>query len=434
MENKSTDKSKQKKRLRGLNLSLVIMTVVPFIVVGLFLGIFMTRNFKKIILREINEDLKHTALIVKYTLDFAYEGDLEPVGNGHVAIVKGEKVLSGDYSLIDSIKEDTGTEVTIFYENTRVVTTILNRDENRMIGTTISDVVVDRVIKNNKDAFYDNISIDKKSYCGYYMPIHNADGVNVGMIAILKPLDVVNKKIADEMRGLMIVLFMGLVLMAFISFRYANRLIARIHKIQAFIVKISNGDFRVRLDERVFHKKDEISDIGRSAEKMQSSLRKLIELDALTEINNRRFGDKMLEEAHARLVGKGEKFSVALADIDFFKKVNDTYGHQCGDLVLKEMAAIFRKHMLGKGFVARWGGEEFLMVFEDADMETAYKTMLKIVDEIRAKEITFNDQTLSVTITCGMAEGSEQNVNMIVREADDKLYKGKQNGRNQIVM
>lgn len=428
------EKSKQAGKRRGLNFSLMIMTIVSFVIVGLFISICVSKLFKKIILNEVRENLKDTALIVKYTMDYAYPGDLEYVGEKNVAIVKGEKVLNSDYALIDDVAKDTKAEVTVFYGNTRILTTILNGEGERIIETTISDKVTRQVLEKGKSVFYKKVLVGRKYYCGYYMPVTNADGENKGMIGVLQSLDTVNRKIRRNMWTLMMVFLVGLVVMAVVSFRYANQLIARIRKIQSFIVRISNEDFKVRLEEKVFDKKDEITDIAKSADKMQSSLRKLIELDALTEINNRRSGDKMLEEARERFDKQGEKFAVALADIDFFKKVNDTYGHQCGDMVLKEVAAVFRKNMLGKGFVARWGGEEFLLVFEDMALDRAHEVMQQIVQEIRQKKMVYQEYTLSVTLTCGMTEGRNEHGNVLVKEVDDKLYHGKQNGRNQIVI
>lgn len=426
-------KKKRKKKMSGLNMSLLVMTLIPLLLLGLIVSIFVYSRLTNIMYSEIEEELKNTALIVQHTYEYAYPGDYKSVGKEQVAIVKGEKVLNGDYSLIDNIKEETDSEVTLFYGNTRILTTIVDDNGNRVIGTTIRNSVVEQVLGLEASKFYDNIMVDENRYFSYYMPLKNSDNSCVGMIAVLKKADVVKNKIFHAVMPALIIIFAGMIIMAYISYKYSSNLIKRINKIKDFLIKTSNGDFKVRLDENVLHNKDEISEMGRFAENMQHSLRNMVEQDALTGINNRRYGDKILIEIHEKYQKNGTPFSIAIADIDWFKSINDTYGHQCGDLVLKEIAEIFKESMTGKGFAVRWGGEEFLLVFEEYDLEEAYEYLAKIVGKIREKEVNYNEDKIKVTVTCGLVEGSNEPVHVIVREADNKLYEGKQNGRDRIV-
>ena len=122
-----------------------------------------------------------------------------------------------------------------------------------------------------------------------------------------------------------------------------------------------------------------------------------------------------------------------LGDIDFFKKVNDTYGHECGDIVLSEVATILNKNMRNQGFVARWGGEEFLLVFENCNLDEAVNKLEHILDEIRKKEISYKDEIVRITMTFGICQGSTDDMDDVIRMADSKLYEGKAGGRNQIV-
>lgn len=124
---------------------------------------------------------------------------------------------------------------------------------------------------------------------------------------------------------------------------------------------------------------------------------------------------------------------MAIGDIDDFKHVNDTYGHECGDVVLKEISKLMKKSMLGKGFAARWGGEEFLLVFKGMDLDAASDVLSGFLGEVRKKEIPFNDQIVKVTMTFGIVTGDAERLERIVSEADKKLYYGKNNGKNQIV-
>lgn len=431
--NRFIQKKKRKKMMSGLNRSLLTMTLIPLLLLGLIISLFIYGRMTNIIYGEIEIELKNTALIVQHTYEFAYPGDYESVGKEQVAIVKGEKVLNGDYALVDSIKAETDSEVTLFYGNTRILTTIADDEGNRIIGTTIRNSVVKQVIESQKSKFYDNIMVDGKRYFSYYMPVKNRDNSCVGMIAVLKRADVVKHKIFQAVMPALIIVFAGMIVMTYICYRFSSRLIKRMNKIKDFLIKTSNGDFKVKLDETVLRNKDEISEMGRFAENMQHSLRNMVEQDALTGMNNRRYGDKILIEVHERYKNNGVPFSVAIADIDLFKSINDTYGHQCGDLVLKEIAEIFIESMSGIGFAVRWGGEEFLLIFEEHNLEKSYRYLTEIVEKIRNKEVYYNDDKIKVTVTCGIVEGSNEPVHVIVREADNKLYEGKQNGRDRIV-
>ena len=173
--------------------------------------------------------------------------------------------------------------------------------------------------------------------------------------------------------------------------------------------------------------------MGRYVVRMQRSLRDLIELDQLTGLYNRRYVQRKLELVQNKSIETGVPFSVAIGDIDFFKKVNDTYGHECGDAVLMDVSARMRELMKGRGFAARWGGEEFLLVFESYRLEMAADSLEDLLNVIRSRTIAFQGEKVKVTMTFGVVEGSGDRLDSIIGSADEKLYYGKNNGRNQVV-
>lgn len=164
-------------------------------------------------------------------------------------------------------------------------------------------------------------------------------------------------------------------------------------------------------------------------------LRQIASTDPLTKLWNR---FRMLDHANRclRKYNRGEMqfLSVAIGDIDHFKVINDTYGHECGDEVLRRLADLFREHMAEVGAVARWGGEEFLFLFEDMNGDDAWSELSKMQLKINRLEIPYEDQVIHVTMTLGLTEyDSHISMDANIKEADDKLYKGKQSGRNRIV-
>ena len=123
-----------------------------------------------------------------------------------------------------------------------------------------------------------------------------------------------------------------------------------------------------------------------------------------------------------------------MADIDFFKRVNDTYGHDIGDKVLKAISKVFREEMGDKYMAARWGGEEFLLLFPDTNGDAAFIRLCEIRRKIKNVVVTKGEEEIRVTMTFGLAEydysGSYEGM---LTNADQKLYRGKEDGRDRIV-
>mgnify|MGYP004646208399 FL=1 len=164
-------------------------------------------------------------------------------------------------------------------------------------------------------------------------------------------------------------------------------------------------------------------------------LRHIASTDPLTKLWNRFC---MLDHVNRCLKrynrGEMQFMSVAIGDIDHFKRINDTYGHECGDEVLRKLTELFRQHMNGVGAVARWGGEEFLFLFENMNGDDAWNELSKLQLRINRLEIPYEDQIIHVTMTLGLTEYNPHiSTDANIKEADDKLYKGKESGRNRIV-
>lgn len=155
--------------------------------------------------------------------------------------------------------------------------------------------------------------------------------------------------------------------------------------------------------------------------------------DPLTQLMNRL---RMIEYASEQMIrcDSQKGISVAIGDIDHFKMFNDTYGHECGDAVLKTLAELFQKVMHPYGAVARWGGEEFLFLFSESNGDEAYMILNGLRDEIKSLEVEYGDLRLKVTMTFGLVEiDRARSLDESIREADQLLYNGKENGRDRIV-
>lgn len=175
-----------------------------------------------------------------------------------------------------------------------------------------------------------------------------------------------------------------------------------------------------------------------SEEKLRNyntKLQQMASLDALTGLANRRSMNEYISSLTFEKDKVGDVYSIAIADLDFFKKINDNYGHDAGDFVLKTMASIFEKTMEGRGKVARWGGEEFLFCFDDLLIDQAYKVLEEMRKEIENKVFLYKGEEIHLTITIGLEEYYHiSGIEGTISKADVKLYNGKSAGRNRVIM
>lgn len=154
--------------------------------------------------------------------------------------------------------------------------------------------------------------------------------------------------------------------------------------------------------------------------------------DQLTGLYNRRRAKAFLNDVtSAAYVGA---ITLVMGDIDFFKRVNDTYGHDAGDEVLKSVANVMSEICGKDAFLTRWGGEEFLMVFAGKNGDETYGIVEKLRLQIMNQPIMVKDTAITVTMTYGLAEYDfSGNIENTIKEADEKLYRGKESGRNRVV-
>lgn len=154
--------------------------------------------------------------------------------------------------------------------------------------------------------------------------------------------------------------------------------------------------------------------------------------DPLTKLTNRRGMEKYLERKINNL-SMESALTIVMVDIDYFKLVNDTYGHEAGDYVLKTLATLMTNFIGDNGRVARWGGEEFLIVFEENGDEAFIKSE-DLRRQIELASFEFDDHELSITATFGVEEFSPSApIEESIEAADQKLYAGKSAGRNRVI-
>ncbi len=202
----------------------------------------------------------------------------------------------------------------------------------------------------------------------------------------------------------------------------------------ANFIKSGANDFIIKQDfmTEEFYSRvlQNIENIERSQMIFEMSIK-----DHLTGLYNRRYlfdsGTKFL----ARSRRQETTMVCAMLDIDFFKKVNDNYGHDVGDLVLRSLGKILSASFRDTDIVARFGGEEFCVLAVDLDANSALKLFEKLREKVAAATITSSKgETLSVTVSIGVCVQLAESLEEMIKTADERLYKAKDNGRNQVII
>lgn len=166
--------------------------------------------------------------------------------------------------------------------------------------------------------------------------------------------------------------------------------------------------------------------------KISKQYEQLALFDQLTKLANRRGAIQKLEFEQASIARNKDPLSVILCDVDYFKRVNDQYGHNAGDAVLVKLGEIFTKLIRQQDTVARWGGEEFLFVLPQTTAENAAILAKKIHHVLRDEVISFQDFNITITVSMGIEQMDvNQAIDDVINRADKYLYQAKHAGRNR---
>jgi diguanylate cyclase (GGDEF)-like protein/PAS domain S-box-containing protein len=154
-------------------------------------------------------------------------------------------------------------------------------------------------------------------------------------------------------------------------------------------------------------------------------------IDPLTSLYNRRYISSKIGDEILRYNRSKSPFCLILTDVDYFKDVNDQFGHDCGDEVLQTISRLLRKEIRSIDTLARWGGEEFLILLPDTTIEDAYLIADRIRMKVEAQLFTYEGATFKLTMTLGLSMYQEDlTMKTLIKKADTALYEGKQFGRN----
>ena len=214
-------------------------------------------------------------------------------------------------------------------------------------------------------------------------------------------------------------------------------------KVNSFVNRYRNKDGKYcYLEWRANPYEGMIYASGRDITERIEYEQKILELshrDSLTNAYNRRYFFSKAKEILQDSKVTGESFSLCIIDMDHFKIINDTFGHQAGDFILKEFTKVISGNLCSCDILGRYGGEEFIIISKNTDNQRCNMVVERILNEIRQKIFIYGDSKINFTFSAGIVnskevENCDRSIDKIVEIADERLYHAKQTGRNKIVL
>jgi diguanylate cyclase (GGDEF)-like protein len=211
----------------------------------------------------------------------------------------------------------------------------------------------------------------------------------------------------------------------------------RLARLAGLFARAEEGDFSQSYDVAADHRPDTITMVGRAYNRMRNQLATMVLTDPLTGCLNRRGFDQELSRATARAARAGGELALLALDMDYFKDVNDTFGHLAGDAVLREAGTMLRGTARLGDVVARTGGEEFMLILPDTDLEGALQLAARVRESFRGRDFDALRGAMRVTVSIGVVADHAPSENMaedLRARADEALYSAKRAGRDQVVV
>jgi diguanylate cyclase (GGDEF)-like protein len=201
---------------------------------------------------------------------------------------------------------------------------------------------------------------------------------------------------------------------------------------------IDFAELKARMNSmlRIKRLQEELEERERQLLEVNERLRHMSQTDGLTGLDNRRHLEDRLEDMFRHSQRLNEPFACVMCDLDRFKSVNDTYGHQAGDAVLRQLASLLKEAVREVDRVGRYGGEEFMLLLSGTVLDAAVTFSERVRKRVEAHTFTFDGGTLQRTASFGVAAWPHPripNCDALVKAADDALYVAKETGRNRVI-
>lgn len=254
---------------------LLLIVLLPLIVMGIVTVIVSNFRISNVVTDNIENGLRAAAVSVRDTIQNADDGAFSVDASG--ALYKGTYNITEHVEIADNIQEATDMDITVFYGDTRYMTSICKEDGSRQVGTQASEVVTEEVLKKGNDYFARNVDVQGQAYFGYYVPIAAEDGTIEGMVFAGMPQSEARAEIMKIITLLIgIILAMGIICCVTVAIVVTN-LTNALHKGTDALEEVAEGRLNAELDERITKRRDEIGHISRSIVKLKQQQSEIIQ-------------------------------------------------------------------------------------------------------------------------------------------------------------
>lgn len=412
-------------RNHSIQKKMLFIGLLPILILSILIVSFGMILLYRSYTVSIQEELESTTNIIMDCLDLTVPGDYHYADD---VLYKGDLNITAS-AMMNRVRERSGIDTTIFWYDTRVLTTVVDESGVSATGTKASAEVIKEVLLEGNDYYSSDVDVNGMEYIGYYMPLVNSDGALIGMVFAGQNRRQVYDNVFSVLAWFVVFSVFAVMFASLLIRFFSKQMIVDINRINEFLATIAKGDLTTSLDDEIVQRGDELGTIGQYASKMRSDLKNLIENDPLTTLFNRRSCNNKLKAMEKEKAD----YSVVMCDIDWFKKINDNYGHDAGDYVLVQISQMILENIKDCGFASRWGGEEFLLIYR-LDYDGTKARVEQLQKAVRDYKFTYEGSEIRITMTFGAETGHKNEAyEERIKRADNKLYIGKNNGRDQIV-
>lgn len=265
--------SATKKRFFTFSRRMLLLALVPMLAICIMITMFSTKSLQSGLEEEIKKSLQIVATSLDETYSNLYEGDYKQDQVGRVT--KGEVQITGDNKLIDALKERTGFEMTLYFYNMRLITTVMREKGGRSTGTRLDKEIAEQINKG-ESVFVENADIEGHTYYAYYQPLLNADGAVAGAIGVAKESEDVQANIKGQTTKIII---MSVVLMGVVSIiivLLASKMVSVMEETRKFLGQIVKGELSTNVNKKITKRNDELGDIYNISIQLQNELRRIV--------------------------------------------------------------------------------------------------------------------------------------------------------------
>lgn len=253
---------------------ILFLVLFPLICLGIVTVVIGNIRISEVVTGSIENGLQGCAISVRETLHYADEGDYYLDGD---KLYKGSFDVSEAVEIADMIKASADTDITVFYGDTRYMTSVVDDKGNRVVGTQAGAAIVDTVIHNGQEFFSDNVNVEGMSYYGYYIPLFDeASGQAVGMIFAGMPQADAKAQITQIISLIAGIMFVMTIICAVLGVGIVRRIIKALHQGTDAVEKVAKGNLKVEIDEQNLQRKDEIGNICRAINMLKEDLKEMI--------------------------------------------------------------------------------------------------------------------------------------------------------------